>query len=318
VPFSNHLNTFEDLITPYEETRAGFIALALEKNRKATPFVEEAKVLRTLAQAASNPRELLPLHDIRDSVLTASGISDKARNHLTEADKTNAIMGLIENFLEPAGLDFVDELVYRFLLTRGDSLGGQMRNLGGAIGEWRLIRTLVSTLSVQGRDYQYLDKNTRRWRQPNNSPDFEQSVKGLSWTVNNQDRTLILNLTVPLVRKNVDFCLFNCAPNRIIVSNRQSAHYQADSYLVLGELKGGIDPAGADEHWKTANTALSRIRSGFNERNARPDTFFVGAAVERAMAQEIYQQLEDEVLTNAANLTNENQVISLCHWLINL
>ena len=24
---------------------------------------------------------------------------------------------------------------------------------------------------------------------------------------------------------------------------------------MLGELKGGIDPAGADEHWKTGNAA---------------------------------------------------------------
>ena len=29
--FNNHLTSYEDLITPYEETRAGFIALALEK-----------------------------------------------------------------------------------------------------------------------------------------------------------------------------------------------------------------------------------------------------------------------------------------------
>ena len=28
-------------------------------------------------------------------------------------------------------------------------------------------------------------------------------------------------------------------------------------YLACGELKGGIDPAGADEHWKTAGKALS-------------------------------------------------------------
>ncbi len=30
MPFKNHLESYEDLITPYEETRAGFIALALE------------------------------------------------------------------------------------------------------------------------------------------------------------------------------------------------------------------------------------------------------------------------------------------------
>jgi len=31
----------------------------------------------------------------------------------------------------------------------------------------------------------------------------------------------------------------------------------------MGELKGGIDPAGADEHWKTANKALDKMRKPF-------------------------------------------------------
>ena len=63
-------------------------------------------------------------------LITASGLSDKAVVHLTDQDKTEAIQGLIENFLEPAGAKFVEELVYRFLLTRGDALGGSMRNVG--------------------------------------------------------------------------------------------------------------------------------------------------------------------------------------------
>jgi type II restriction enzyme len=42
ISYKTHLNSSDSLVTPYEETRAGFIALALEENRKATPFVEEA------------------------------------------------------------------------------------------------------------------------------------------------------------------------------------------------------------------------------------------------------------------------------------
>ena len=38
-PYFNHLKSSEDLITPHEATRAGFVSLALEKNRKATPFI---------------------------------------------------------------------------------------------------------------------------------------------------------------------------------------------------------------------------------------------------------------------------------------
>ncbi len=89
-------------------------------------------------------------------------------------------------------------------------------------------------------------------------------------------------------------------------------------YLALGELKGGIDPAGADEHWKTANSALDRIRNAFSDNNSNPQTFFIGAAIENAMAQEIYQQLVKNTLSNGANLTNESQVVSLCNWLIKI
>ena len=89
-------------------------------------------------------------------------------------------------------------------------------------------------------------------------------------------------------------------------------------YIALGELKGGIDPAGADEHWKTARTSLSRIRDAFNGHELSPHLFFVGGAIENSMAEEIWNQLEDNTLGNAANLTDANQVASLCRWLCNL
>ena len=88
--------------------------------------------------------------------------------------------------------------------------------------------------------------------------------------------------------------------------------------MAVGELKGGIDPAGADEHWKTARTALERIREAFQQTGAAPATFFIGAAIERKMAEEIWRQLEAGVLDNAANLTNDTQVASLSRWLCTL
>ena len=46
--FNKYINEAEDLVTPREETRAGFIAFALEKNRRSTPFIEEAKVFKQI------------------------------------------------------------------------------------------------------------------------------------------------------------------------------------------------------------------------------------------------------------------------------
>src|SRR3989338_1978945 len=122
--YLRHLKSSKDLETTYEAIRAGFVALALEKNRRATPFVAQARALKAAASTAKTPADLLKIQEIQPALLTAAGVSDKATNHLEEVDKQKAIRGLIKNFLEPAGANFVEELVFRFLLTRGDTLGG--------------------------------------------------------------------------------------------------------------------------------------------------------------------------------------------------
>jgi len=315
-----HIRCSDDLVTPHEQTRAGFVALALEKNRKATPFVEEAKALKALASKVKKPTDLLSLKELRASILTAAGISDKAANHLTETDKTGAIKGLIEKFLEPAGKKFIDELVYRFLLTKGDSLGGSIRNLAGLLGERKFGRALISTLAVEAKTYRWLHTKSKNWIDcTKDDADIEIHLKGLAWKREDNWRTLIYNLTIPIVKNNVDLCLFNASPEDMIFGNsKESCHYKPKLYIAIGELKAGIDPAGADEHWKTANSALGRIRNGFSAKKFKPKTFFIGAAIEKAMAEEIYRQLKAGILNNAANLTDDNQLIAVCRWLINL
>ena len=72
-----------------------------------------------------------------------------------------AIKGLIENFLEPAGKNFVEELVFRFLL----SLGGSMRNIGGFLAQRKLARSIISTLRVAGKSFEMLHAKTNTWMQ---------------------------------------------------------------------------------------------------------------------------------------------------------
>ncbi|HOU14555.1 MAG TPA: type II restriction endonuclease [Anaerolineae bacterium] len=310
-PYRSHLQSSDDLVTTYAATRAGFVTLALEKNRRATPYVAEARALQTAASSAQTPLDLLNIAGIEAGLLTAAGLSDKAHNHLTAQDKTEAIRGLIDNFLEPAGDKFVEELVFRFLLTRGDALGGSMRNIGGALAQRKLTRTLLSTLAIAGIPYCWQHAKTRHWvEMSDDDADIELSLRGLSWQNENGPRTLIYNLTVPLIENNVDISLFNLAPAEL----QATAHTVASTYLALGELKGGIDPAGADEHWKTARSALDRIRTAFVDRETSPALFFIGAAIEKKMAGEIWQQLESGALANAANLNEENQLASIARW----
>ncbi len=314
-PYLRHLHDSDDLVTTYEATRAGFVALALEKNRRATPYVAEARALQEAALQAKRPVDLLTIPNIENGLLTAAGLSDKALAHLLPEDKMDAISRLVKNFLEPAGEKFIEELIFRFLLTRGDALGGSMRNVGGTLAQRKLTRAILSSLTIAGIKYSWQHTKTRKWvNRSNDDSEIELSLRGIYWQNSGGERTLIYNLTVPLVKNNVDLCLFNLTPE----DARKSNYASPETYLAVGELKGGVDPAGADEHWKTARTALERIRQVFAAAGYSPSTFFIGAAIEKKMASEIWSELKNDTLTNAANLNEQNQLAAISSWLCSI
>ncbi len=307
-----HLKSVADLITPYAAIRAGFVQMALEKSRKATPLIADARTLKLRASEAATAGQLLSMPEIRSAMLTASGLSDKAVGHLQEDDKQTAILSLVRNFLEPAGDHFVEELVFRFLLTKGDTLGGSMRNIAGALAQRKLSRAIISSLRLANQQYYWLHSKTNSWAQvQSEDADIEIHLNGLAWRRGKKPRVLLYNITVPLIKNNIDLCLFDCDHETI----SKDTCKLPKSYLALGELKGGIDPAGADEHWKTARTALLRIEAGFAKINLRPKYFFIAAAIETKMASEIWQLLSDNQLDNAANLTNDRQLDAIAKWL---
>lgn len=217
VPYKEHLNSKADLVTSYEDIRAGFVALALERNRRATPFVEQARVLKIRASHAERPHNLLTMKDIRPALLAASGISDKAAGHLQEQDKVEAIEGLIQNFLDPAGENFVEELVYRFLLTRGDTLGGSMRNVGGILAERKFARSIIAALTLSNKPYKWQDKDSKVWiDQSSDDTDIELRLRGISWHSNGKNRTFIYNLNVPIVKKILIFAYLIVSQAKLI------------------------------------------------------------------------------------------------------
>ncbi len=317
ITFGYNIKSSDDLVTTRDKTRAGFISLALEKNYLAVPYIEEAKALKALASQVNRPKDLLTIQDLRVGLLTASGLSDKSLNHLDNEDKTAAIEELIEKFLEPAGNNFVDELVYRYLLTRGDALGGKARNLAGVLGERKFLRSILSVFNLSGLNYKWKDSDTNAWtNKPDDDTGIEKRIKAIYWK-KKADRLLVLNTNIPLVNKNVDLSIVQGKSDELI-NGKNSIIYRREKYIALGELKGGIDPAGADEHWKTANSALNRIRTSFNKKRLKPQTFFIGAAIENAMAEEIFKQLQTGAMNYAANLTKDEQLTAICNWIVNL
>ena len=103
---------------------------------------------------------------------------------------------------------------------------------------------------------------------------IEIDLNGLSWKTNEQPRTLLFNLTPPKFSKNIDLCLVALdAASFSTEKQMRAALVQPETYLAFGELKSGYDPAGADEHWKTAQSAIIRIRENYGALS--PATFLL-------------------------------------------
>lgn len=313
--YTNHLKSAADLVTLRTDTSAGFIKMSLERSLRATPHVEQGRALRAVSATFPDVASLLSDPTMHEAILTAAGVSEKAKQYFQEADKQLAMSEFAEKYLQTAGNQFVDELVLRFMLTRGETLGGTMKNVVGYLAEVRLQRAIIAALTLRGQPFKYLSRDSGRWLTPQASdPDIERNAKGLSWNITNVPRTLLTNVGVPQVKKNVDLCLFECPPEDVIGKRKSTILNDISKYIALGELKGGIDPAGADEHWKTARSALNRLRVIFDV----PAIFFVGAAIEASMSREIWADLENGTLKNAANLNHDDQVASFVSWLVSL
>ena len=286
-----------DLVTSREEVCRGFLSQAKAKSQKATPHVKEAQELWSNLQQVSNPDQLFDAVPLR-TLATAMGFSDKAQGYFSDAELHEAIKPVLDVIAKSHQADFRTEILYRFLLTRGDTLGGEMRNLTGESGPTKFIVAVVKALKERKIVSTFFHGKTG-----------EKKIKGVVWN----QRAVFFDYKPKLIDKNVDVILLN---NPLPPDVRPEFLEDKTLYLACGELKGGIDPAGADEHWKTAGSALERIRNRFGR--LCPKLFFAASAIEQAMAKEIFAQLQTGKLTHAANLTVENQLEDLARWLISL
>lgn len=290
------IKTAADLQTKHRAICDGFLEQALQKTEKADPFVKEAQEFYTALKKVKSVEELLVSEKHRDNLAYACGFSDKAKSQLTDAELDGAIKKVLTRIHKEAGADFRENILYRYLLTRGDTLGGSMRNLTGSSAATKLTEKIIKRLSGSQKKIKVVESKTGK-------------TQRVIWN----GRTLLFDVTPRLVGKNIDVILIKSAdvetPEKELLANKSN-------YLAFGELKGGIDPAGADEHWKTANSALGRIRTAFGR--STPPLFFIGAAIEAAMAKEIFKQSKSGKLTHAANLNEDKQVDDLVGWLLSL
>jgi len=91
----------------------------------------------------------------------------------------------------------------------------------------------------------------------------------------------------------------------------------AQDFVWAAEVKGGADPAGSDEHWKTATQALNRILAA-SLATGRPNTAlaFVATILVERVAVEAQKWIDEGKLNAAYNLTrmlhNQNEMTLFC------
>ncbi|MBP5511687.1 MAG: type II site-specific deoxyribonuclease [Kiritimatiellae bacterium] len=302
-----------DLVTTREARRDGFLAIALRRNTESLPYLEQGKALwAKLTAKTKRCEDILKMSDLRPTLLLAAGYSVKAQGNMDDDDKERLLEEFVKQVLRPFGKKYVDEIVYRYLLSLGEQLGGRMRNAIGVMAKEKLSCKIVAQLRVNG--FLFAVHSEGKWIDGTQCTRHdEEYAKAIKWQNGEYQRMLVHNVNIPGVSKNVDLVVFNKVADSIDAKSLAPILADQKNYVVMGELKGGIDPAGADEHWKTARAALDRIRATFKKVYIA----FVGGAIEKAMAEEIYNQLQSGLLDYAANLTNDAQLSSFCDWLVN-
>lgn len=309
-----YIASANDLVTSRGSIDEMMIALDLRCRQQSIPYLNQSKALWTKLKTSTKCcDDILALSDIKATLLLAAGYSVKAQGNMDDDDKNRLLAEFVDKVLRPYGEKYVDEIVFRYLLALGEQLGGRMRNAIGTMARERLSQQIVAHLRINAFPFSVHTGNGGWIDGSDCTPGDEAAAKTIKWQNGEYCRMLVHNLNVPDVSKNVDFVVFNKAVGNIDAKSLSPILADKKNYVVMGELKGGIDPAGADEHWKTARAALDRIRASFKKVYIA----FVGAAIEKAMAEEIFTQLQSGLLDYAANLADERQLSAFCEWLIN-
>jgi hypothetical protein len=285
-----------DLVTLSAKTVAGFAWQAQQKAALGAVYLQTADYFYQNAYRISSVQDILSDPRLLDFALGACALSRKSLNYLNPVARLSMISQVID-ISSLSNRQYLHLLERRYLLTCGDSVGGSMRNVIGQAAQNALSEVIMQRLSHSGVAFQY-SKNPS-----------DTKVLTIDWIGKKGARRLVFDKKSPIVDKSIDF---------ILLKNSLSLGTPAD-HIACGELKGGIDPAGADEHWKTARAALNRIELVFPKAGLPiPKLFFIGAAIESAMAQEIFNRLISREMYAAANLTNSAQLIELVDMLIQL
>jgi len=281
-PF-NPIRNLPRITTP-QEIQDGFVRQFLDKwrllivERYSEPIVDFELNLRRI-EATDLDSFLQQLNgSILDRCYTAIGASEKAKNHLPTEQL--AIRRYIANAMEIANVSSIDEairlLVVGFSLISGDSMGGASRNIVGNLGE-----DIIQEVLEDNFDGEILEENA------SGRPKVTQIM------INGEIYFVHWNRKIAAARKNYDF---------IITSSR---NFDERTILGVMEIKSGCDPAGADEHWSTANSKLQVLYAARNDICCA----FASIIIDNTVRTGVRNSIQQGTLVCGINLNDTAEII---------
>lgn len=207
------------------------------------------------------------------------------------------------------------------LTNIGDALGGISRNEVGRWAASQVIRYLLLHLHSLGclKTIQFSLKDELENLEENENSDEEPPVDTLTVTPN----TDLVRWLERFERSRVKFREIELTNGNKLLLDRQLTWRdpkQEKDYKIgpdlhsrtvlmdmvwAGEIKGGADPAGSDEHWKTAKTALQRILTAAAKTDRpQPRLSFLATILVERVAREAQEWMDEGKLTSVYNLTH--------------
>src|SRR5437868_1774518 len=194
------------LETTHAATCKGFLELASAKSQKAAPYIKDAVGFWDELAKVHSPQELLTRPTLRDALISTAGVSAKTLQYLQPADVDKIIVGILDGISPERRKQFREEVFYRYLLTRGASLDGEMRNYIGAVAAMIFVVAVVDALQVKHDPSVYFaeEKTPKRLPEARTFARTHKTQK-IEW----EHRTLLFDKKPGIIGKNVDAILLN-------------------------------------------------------------------------------------------------------------
>ena len=193
-----------ELATSKIETCKGFVEQAALKSKRAARHVEAANAFWSELKKITNIKDLIHAKHLRDELIAVAGVSTKAKKYLKDGDIDAILAGIVAGIPPDQASSFHQDIFLRYMLTKGASFDGEMRNVIGASAQRKVARLLCGKFKQNEVEAQiYLAKRKKPVtidQALKNMEDEKTKVSCIIW----DKRVLLFDKKPRIINKSVD------------------------------------------------------------------------------------------------------------------